>query len=65
MALWNAFKPYQPTVWLLLFLTLCLQCGCASLVAKAEARFNFERKFMPFYVSFLIGDFYSSLDIVL
>ncbi|KAI6171193.1 nucleoprotein [Aphelenchoides bicaudatus] len=49
MALWNAFKPYQPTVWLCLISAFIIHCVFAVLVAKAERCLNMEQHFMPFY----------------
>ncbi|KAI6202168.1 hypothetical protein M3Y96_00919800 [Aphelenchoides besseyi] len=48
MALWNAFKPYQPVVWMLMLVALTAQCGFATLVARVEYRLKLSPTFSPF-----------------
>ncbi|KAL3118498.1 hypothetical protein niasHT_000263 [Heterodera trifolii] len=47
LVLWNAFLPYEPKLWLLLLISLTLQCGLASLVCNIEFRLNFRSSYSP------------------
>uniref|UniRef100_A0A914H292 Uncharacterized protein n=1 Tax=Globodera rostochiensis TaxID=31243 RepID=A0A914H292_GLORO len=47
LVLWNAFLPYEPKLWMLLFLSLVIQCGLASLVCNIEYRLNLRSTYSP------------------
>uniref|UniRef100_A0A915DRN0 Ionotropic glutamate receptor C-terminal domain-containing protein n=1 Tax=Ditylenchus dipsaci TaxID=166011 RepID=A0A915DRN0_9BILA len=47
MSLWNAFFPYEPTVWIVLLMALILQSTVATLVSKLEYSMNFRAIFNP------------------
>uniref|UniRef100_A0A915NQN4 PBPb domain-containing protein n=1 Tax=Meloidogyne floridensis TaxID=298350 RepID=A0A915NQN4_9BILA len=47
VALWNAFFPYERSLWFLLLFFLLLQCGVASLVANMEYRLNLRPTYNP------------------
>uniref|UniRef100_A0A1I8AXZ4 PBPe domain-containing protein n=1 Tax=Meloidogyne hapla TaxID=6305 RepID=A0A1I8AXZ4_MELHA len=47
VALWNAFFPYEKSLWFLLLFSLLVQCGVASLVANMEYRLNLRPTYNP------------------
>uniref|UniRef100_A0A914LEW9 Lig_chan-Glu_bd domain-containing protein n=1 Tax=Meloidogyne incognita TaxID=6306 RepID=A0A914LEW9_MELIC len=51
VALWNAFFPYERSLWFLLLFFLLLQCGVASLVANMEYRLNLRPTYNPLEVA--------------
>ncbi|KAI1701695.1 hypothetical protein DdX_15949 [Ditylenchus destructor] len=47
MSLWNAFFPYEPTVWIILLMALIMQSTLATVVSKLEYVLSLRPVFNP------------------